>query len=209
MNTILSILIPSIPDRYEMFSELFIKVVDQRDKFHKTHPTLGIVEIIIDSEKSFLDGGPSIGAKRSSLVTHANGKYLCFLDDDDDIAPNYVETLVRMCHENKDVVTFRNFTTTDFYWTLIDMSLFHKEDEQATPERIVKRRPWHICPVRSRLAKQFQFPDINYWEDTQWVDNVFKICETEIHTDQILSSYRHSTKTSEADRIIRESMKNL
>jgi len=205
----LSILTPSIPERYDKWIALSQEVYLQTSALHGAHPTLGQVQHLSDTGDSFLNGGLSIGKKRQKLVEQAEGKYLCFLDDDDEIAPNYVETLVRMCIKNKDVVTFRNFTTTDFYWTLIDMSLHHKQDEEATPERIVKRRPWHICPVRSRFAKQFQFPDINYYEDSVWVDNVFRLCRTEEHTDQILSSYRHSSKTSEADKIIRESMKNL
>jgi hypothetical protein len=202
MTPILSILIPSIPKHSRMLEGLFLDLYNQIEKMYLMHFSLGEVEILCDDSKSFLDGGLSIGKKRESLVKRAQGKYLVFLDADDIPAPNYVETLVRMCHEDKDVVTFRDFTTTDFYWTLIDMSLSHEEDEQATPDRIVKRRPWLVCPVRSEYAKQFEFPDINYGEDAIWMSQVLTLCKTEVHTDQILRSYKHSSKTSMADQII-------
>lgn len=201
MTPILSILTPSIP-RHKLLTEtLLFELYKQNQYIQQVHPTLGQVELLCHDGPAFLDGGLSIGKKREWLVNIAKGKYLAFLDSDDLPAPNYLETLVRMCHKGKDVVTFRNFTTTDFYWTLIDMSLTHTEDEEATPERIVKRRPWHICPVRSEYAKRFQFPDSNYAEDSFWMNWVLTLCKTEEHTDQILSSYQHSVKTSEADKI--------
>lgn len=206
MIPILSILIPSIPEHNRSAMQLWDELVKQRNALYDVHPTLGKVELIWHEAVPFLQGGPSIGKHRELLVNVACGKYLNFLDADDLPAPNYLETLVRMCHKGKDVVTFRNFTTTDFYWTLIDMSLEHTEDEEATPERIVKRRPWHVCPVRSDYAKRFDFPDSNYAEDSFWMNWVLTLCKTEEHTDQILSSYQHSKKTSEADRITRHEL---
>jgi hypothetical protein len=202
MTPILSILTPSIPDHRQYRELMYTELVKQIDNLDRFHPSLGEVELLCHESKPFLNGGHSIGKKREGLVGLASGKYLCFLDSDDMPSPNYIETLVRMCHEDKDVVTFRDFTTTDFYWTIIDMSLNHEEDEQATPDRIVKRRPWLVCPVRSEYAKQFEFPDINYGEDAIWMSQVLTLCKTEVHTDQILRSYKHSSKTSMADQII-------
>lgn len=200
---ILSILIPTIPERQDKFLALFDKVTGQRVDMTYYHPSLGVVQVLHDLGKKFLDGGLSIGKKRESLVQRAEGKYLCFLDDDEDIAPNYVETLVRLCQLDTDVVTFRNLTKTDFYWTVVDMSLKNPVNEEATPERIVKRKPWHICPVRSEYAKKYQFENSNYGEDWKWFEQVLKHCDTEAHTDAILHVYNHSAKTSESDKIIK------
>jgi glycosyltransferase involved in cell wall biosynthesis len=200
---ILSILIPSIPERFTKWILLTQELVMQCTSLHETHPTLGRVEILSDTSDAFLNGGPSIGKKRESLVRKATGKYLCFLDDDENVSPGYVETLVRLCQLDTDVVTFRNLTKTDFYWTVVDMSLKNPVNEEATPERIVKRRPWHICPVRSEYAKRYEFSDANYGEDFDWMAKVLKHCETEAHTDAILHIYNHSAKTSESDKIIK------
>lgn len=196
----LSLLIPTIPDRAVMFNKLLLKVYEQVSYCQDVHPTLGEVEVLFDDSKKFLDGGLSIGKKRETLVKEATGKFSCFLDDDEDISPNYVETLLRLCKQNKDVCTFRNISKFDNYWCVVDMHLFY-ENEQATPERIVRRAPWHTCPVKSEYAKLYAFDDINYGEDFSWMERVLKHCQTEAHTDAILHCYNHSSKTSEADKI--------
>lgn len=200
---ILSILMPTIPERLKKFNKLFTKVATQVYDLHKTHPTLGEVSLSYNDKEKYLNGGPSIGWKRQELVDTADGKFLCFLDDDEDIAPNYVETLVRLCQSDPDVVTFRNLTKTDFYWTMVDMSLKNPTNEEATPDRIVKRLPWHVCPVKSEYAKRYKFDDSNYGEDWKWFEQVLTHCKTEAHTDAILHQYNHSAKHSEADKIIK------
>lgn len=202
MNQItLSILIPSIPSRSNQLDNLLMELYCQHDDFQKYHYTLGKAEFIFDDSKRFLDGGLSIGKKRESLVGRADGKYLCFLDDDETIAPNYLETLMRLCSENKDVCTFRNISKLDNFWMVIDMSLNHASNEQASPTNIIKRRPWHICPVRTKWAKMFSFQDISYGEDWQWFERVLTQCYTEAKTDAIIHQYNHSIKNSEADKI--------
>lgn len=202
MTPILSILICTIPDRKAMFDILWQKLNKQIDALHQVHPTLGWVEVAWTMKRSFTNGGQSIGIRRGELVEISEGKYLCFLDDDEDIAPNYVETLVRLCQLDRDVATFRSFIKNDFYWSVVDMRLGNS-NEEATPDRIVKRNAWHVCPVKSKYAKMYKFEDSNYSEDWTWMEQVLKHCETEAHTDQILHSYQHSSKTSEADKITR------
>jgi glycosyltransferase involved in cell wall biosynthesis len=198
---VLSILIPSIPSRYGILSKLATELYRQKLYMQTVHPTLGEIEIVIDGSERFLDGGLSIGKKREKLVNAANGKYLCFLDDDESIAPNYMELLVRMCNENKDVCTFWSIAKLDNYWGLVDMSLAYPDNEELSANRIARRRAWHISPVRSKFAKLHTFDDINYGEDWKWFEQVLKHCETEAHSTAILHQYNHSAQTSEADKI--------
>lgn len=198
---ILSILIPTIPPRKFMFDTLLEEVSKQMFNCMDAHPMLGRVAIYWNDDKPFLEGGLSIGKKRNDLVQRAEGKYLCFLDDDEDIAPNYVETLLRLCQYDADIVTFRNLTKTDHYWTIVDMRLDYQHNDQANPNYITRRKPWHICPVKSEHAKLYEFEDSNYGEDWTWFEKVLKHCATESHTDAVLHCYNHSAKTSEADRI--------
>lgn len=199
---ILSILIPSIPRRRFELNVLHREVIRQASKCYAIHPALGRVEVLIDDSKSFLDGGLSIGKKREALVQRAVGKYLCFLDDDENVAPNYIETLLRLCYQDQDVCAFRNVSKLDNYWCIIDMSMWNT-NEQAADNKIIRRKPWHICPVRSTFAKAFPFPDSNYGEDWTWFEQVLALCKTEAKTDAVIHQYNHSTKASEADKIIR------
>lgn len=197
--TILSILIPTTPDRKKMFTRLFNELHRQLEYMNTFHPSLGEIEIIVDDTKKFLQGGLSIGKKRESLVKRASGKYLCFVDSDDFISPNYMETLVRLCHEDNDVICFNNISKLDNFWMVVNMSL-HNDNEQAEPG-IIKRKPWHICPVRSEFAKLYDFPDSNYGEDWTWMEQVLSHCKTQSVSSAILHQYNHSAKVSEADRI--------
>lgn len=199
---ILSILIPSIPNHGHMLEVLQHELHIQILKLNELHPSLGNVEVLIDAGMRFLDGGLSIGKKREGLMRRSNGKYLCFCDVDDNPAPNYIETLVRLCHHNADVVTFRNMTRMDNFWMIVDMGL-HYPNDGANPNFTVRRKPWHICPVRSEFAKLYDFEDTNYSEDWTWMEKVLRHCTTEAKTQAVLHMYNHSSKISEADKITR------
>lgn len=186
---ILSILIPSVPERKEKLIALVSKLKEQIT-------TQEEVEILYDDSKKFTEGGLSVGRKRNSLVQSANGKYLCFLDDDDSMSPNYIQALLAMCRKGKDVCTFRSMYKCDYYWALVDMDMENIENEQANPLVIIKRRAWHLCPVLSTLAKQHEFKDINDAEDWEWMERVLQNVVTHCHTDEILHQYNHSKKTS-------------
>lgn len=197
---ILSILIPSIPERAEMLAILLDKLASQVKYCQNTHPTLGEFEIIADDGEAFLKGGKSIGAKRQDLLDAAKGAYVCFLDDDEGISPDYLETLLRLCKQDKDVCTFRSIAKIKDFWGLVDMSLHNATNDDLSPEKLTRRTPWHISPVRSTFAKAHKFPDTNYGEDYEWFSVVLKHCFNEAHTDRIIHEYNHG-KHSEADKI--------
>lgn len=197
MNT-LSILIPSIPSRWYRLVVLREELYRQAFNVHVLGR--GMVEVLVDDSPAFLDGGLSIGKKREALVKRAQGKYVCFLDDDDQPSPDYLETLLGLTAKGKHVCTYRALFKLADYWGLVNMSLKNPENEQATPERMIERRPWHICPVITEFALNTPFEDISNAEDSRWMEGVLKHCETEAHSDRILFQYNHGA-ASEADKI--------
>lgn len=199
---LLSILIPTIQDRIDRFTKLYNELMRQKTVFDTFHDSIGEIEVIVNSERKFLDGGLSIGKKREALVQAASGKYLCFLDDDESISPDYIETLMRLCLQGNDVCTFRAMVKMETFWALINMRLSITDNEQLTPDKTVMRPPWHICPVKSVYAKMFEFKDINAAEDFVWMEQVLKCCKTESHTDRIIFQYNHRSE-SESDKILR------
>lgn len=195
----LSILIPSIPSRKKELLTLVAELRKQINHIRNVHFTLGKIELCIDDSRTFLNGGLSIGKKREKLVQRAQGKYLCFLDDDEGISPSYCESLLRLTYMGEDVCTFRNISTFDTYWCIVDMSIKFP-NEQARSSDIVRRQPWHICPVRSEFAKRIPFKDSNYGEDWEWFGEVLKFCQTEAKTNEVIHRYNHSDKKSEANK---------
>ncbi len=200
---ILSILIPSIPSRRTQLVSLTNELYRQITNLQTVHPSLPGVELVLDDSKRFTEGGLSIGEKRNALLQRATGDYVCFLDDDDTPAANYIDQLVRMCMEGNDVVTFRCFIKNDHYWSLIDMQLSHPTNEEVHPNAVIKRTPWHVCPVKRSIAQSVSFASLNHNEDWTWMEQVLPLLKTESHTDMILTQYTHSEAGSEADRILR------
>lgn len=206
---ILSILCATTPDREPMFTPLYNEVMRQITYMQTVHPSLGRIEVLVDDSPRFLDGGLSIGAKREALLKRASGKYLCYLDSDENIAPNYVEVLVRLCSKDCDVCTFKNLTKTDTYWTIVDMSLNYHVDDQASPNFVTRRKPWHVCPVKSVYAKMVHFPDTNYGEDAAWMNKVLEFCTTEAKSEAVIHCYVHSSKISESDKITQHELQSV
>lgn len=208
---LLSILIPTIPEREEQFNRLKTELDKQLNAFTELHweflRDFGGIEILSDNSKRYLEGGLTIGAKRNKLLKMATGKYVAFADDDDNIAPNYLETIARMCSQDADAISFRCLFKCDTYWTVIDMSLEHETDEGASPHKIVKRKIWHVCPIKRSIAEKFSFSELNHNEEAEWLNRIIPELKTEIHTDQILTQYNHSSKGSEADKIIKQGHK--
>ena len=198
----LSILIPTLPQRKKMFNILRKNLTSQIDFVHSTHPSLGQVEILFDSSKKFLKGGLSVGAKRDALKCRATGEYLVFVDDDDMIAPNYLESILRLMESNSDIITFRSLYKSSTYWGIVDMNLNHAENEQMNDSTIVKRQPFHVCPIRTSIAQQHSFPDINNAEDWGWMVKVLTDCKTQSHSDQILHQYNEFASVSEVNKIM-------
>lgn len=161
---------------------------------------LGNVEVVVNDSKSFLDGGITVGEKRNRLIEQAQGKYVCFLDDDESIAPNYVETLLRLCNEDKDVCTFRAIIKLKDYWGLVDMKLAYKINDQSSPDYDIRRTAWHICPVRREYASIYKFENKNNAEDFAWFEQVLRHCVSDAHTERILFQYNHG-EWSEVDKI--------
>lgn len=197
---ILSVLMCTTPQRNEMFSKLFTELHRQLEYLQTFHESLGKVEILVDDSIRYLDGGLSVGKKREALLKRAEGEYVCYLDSDEGISPDYLETLVRLCRQGQDVCTFQALTKLKDFWALVDMRLSYKVNDQISPEYTVRRPPWHICPVKTKYAKRYHFPDVNNAEDFAWMNKVLTHCTTEAHTERIIFEYRHGDH-SEVDKI--------
>jgi hypothetical protein len=77
----------------------------------------------------------------------------------------------------------------------------HSENEQMNESVIVKRQPFHVCPIRTSIAQQHSFPDINNGEDWEWMQKVLPDCKTQAHSDMILHQYNDFSTTSAVNEI--------
>lgn len=193
---ILSVLIPSIPSRFDRLKTLYMNLYNQSKGLEVE------ILVLIDNKKR------SIGTKRNDLVQLAQGKYLAFVDDDDKASSNYIEEMLKGCEANKDLICFRQLAKVNDTWSYVDFSM-NNTNEEYQISSITRRKPFHVCGIRSSIAKQFKFPDVGYGEDWHWMEQVLSIAKTEYKTDKVLHFYEYRRDVSEAPIETNEIWKNL
>lgn len=191
----LSILVPSIPSRIKGH------LLPLLDKLRDQTEGRSDVEVLTfcDNKKR------SVGLKRDGLVKLARGAFCAFVDDDDDISPDYVSELCEAIARNPDadVITFKQVSRiNDDNPYIVDFSLAH-ENEPARRDASgcwvdIKRRPYHICAWRTELARHYDFPDASYGEDWHWAKRVALDCLREVKIDRVLHYYFYRDDTTEA-----------
>lgn len=177
---ILSILIPTTPDRFHYLNRLQNILQPQVDKY----PDL--VEIV------YHDAGRqmSTGEKRNVLMALARGRMIVSVDDDDVVGPTYVEdNLNAIISKNPDVVTFCGWMTTDGasrvdFIIKLGFPYIEKDGKYL-------RFPNHIVPMRKSLVMDFKFNHVWLGEDYEWAKRINDagVLKTEVHIDKPLYHY--------------------
>lgn len=156
-----SILISSVPERVlkldSLMSYLEASIFQAGAK--------GAVEVL-----SFMDNRTrSIGMKRQGLLDMARGEYVSFVDDDDWLLNDYVERIFDSMrrHSKPDVFVFPSTCVLMGLDIRVEHSI--RYENEAAQLRTFTRKPWHIHPIRSVLAKSSRFTDRMYGEDADWL----------------------------------------
>lgn len=156
----------------------------------------GTIEILIDhTEKD------TIGKKRNRLLAAASGNYLAFFDSDDSPSPEYISTLREGVLSGRDCISLRGIMTVDgmnpeVFEHSIRYSAYKTNEGVLFPDVKYERFPNHISCIKSSIAKQFKFPEINWSEDTKWATKLFEsgLIKTEYYTDKILYHYLYRSR---------------
>lgn len=151
-----SILIPTIPGRETSLATLQTSI---REKIARICPDLRY-EICIEFDRKIL----SIGAKRQRLLNRAQGRYMSFIDDDDNITDAYIEDIRDCIRGNYDVMQLRG--TLGGYKFMHSLCVRHTDPMSDGTQFL--RPPNHLNPMRSYFAKQISFENKQYYEDLDW-----------------------------------------
>ena len=182
----LSILVCTLPQRFEQYEELRYNLLEQMGDYSEQ------VELLTDDHQT-----DTIGTKRNRLLKEASGEYVCFIDDDDDVSSSYIRTIMEALHANPgvDCCSLRGVITWDGARPeIFEHSVtYHAYKTNDSPEAHVKyeRFPNHLNTIKSSIAKKFSFPEINHGEDTDWATQIHltgKI-KTEAYIDKVLYHY--------------------
>lgn len=183
----LSILIPSLESRSESLDNLKAVIKHQMDVNGLTEDD---IELIAYPD----NGGLSIGYKRNLLLEKASGRYVCFIDDDDDVSVFYLKSIFEGIEKDVDCCSLRGIIT----WDGGNPQLFEhsiKYDSYKTNNTGLiryERYPNHLNCIKASIAKQFKFPETNHGEDTDWAGQIFKsgLIKTEHYIDKVIYHYQ-------------------
>jgi glycosyltransferase involved in cell wall biosynthesis len=184
----LSIMTPTIPSRESQLKALSQKLAKQIGDLPVEHL------VFCDNRKR------SIGEKRQSLVDIANGEYIAFCDDDDDVSPDYVSELLKAIETKADVITFNQKAIYNGLKSEVHFGI-RNQDGQFNPGGITLRGPWHVCAWNRQKVKGCVFGFSNYGEDLVWSHQARKRVKTGHHINKVLHTYIHDAATTAAPEL--------
>ena len=160
-----SILIPTIPGREKGLQTLMTTI---REKVNRICPDMRIEFCIAFDNREM-----SIGMKRQRLLDDAKGKYLSFIDDDDDITDAYVEDLWVCVQGEYDVMRIWGQMSQ---YKFVHSTAVKITDKMATQgeNAVFQRPPNHLNPMLAVLAKMVPFKNAVYGEDLDWTVSLYR-----------------------------------
>lgn len=163
---LLSLLIPTTPDRSEYFDRLYKELTRQIHELYLEYE-VEIIELnTAHSSTNPNDISLTTGAKRNWLVERAQGKYYAFIDSDDMVSPDYIKLLWPGIQGDYDCCSL----VGQIYWDGKKGKPFlHsiKYTEWYEDEKYYYRMPNHLNCVKKELVKDIKFPEKNFGEDGQ------------------------------------------
>lgn len=205
-NIKLSILIPSVPQRIEQLKLLIenIQIQIQRLCADPKNPE---IELIVDLDNRIR----TIGSKRNNLIKQAQGQYVVFVDDDDDITNDYVSSLFNKILTIESQNKINDIKVIVFDVNVFDMDInVHKickygvEYKWKDSEEANYREPNHIMCIRNDIAKRCIFKDTSYTEDYYWSLDLKKLLlqnneekEIQVRIPKMLYTYNYKKKEND------------
>jgi hypothetical protein len=169
-----SVLIPTIRGREASLQKLL-------DSIHEKAQRLA-PELTYEIRMAFDDRETSVGLKRQKLLQAAKGKYMSFIDDDDDITDAYIEDLWATMQGGYDTMRLRGLMAGYTFVHSTEVSLSSRAATRDTPP-VFQRPPNHLNPMLSDIAKLTPFKDATRGEDLDWALSLYR-------TGQVKSEYR-------------------
>lgn len=187
----LTILICSTNTRWKTFGRAIQdQVWPQYDALSPEDQERVEILMVTDNKKLML------GDKRNVMVDIAQGQYVVFVDDDDRIAPDYIQTLLDATGTGVDVITFKASVSLNGQKPRPCIySLKWGEDSNTATE--YRRLPNHICCIRRDKARSVSYPSVLYGEDRGYAKLLAPHLSTEHHIDRELYFYDYSDATTE------------
>lgn len=187
----LSILIRSLYKREAMLNSLLANLYTQIVKGNYYFS----VEVLVNRDNKEITSG----AKANELLLAATGKYIVFIDDDDEVSENYIQLILEAIEADTDCIGTCGTYSIDggrkIRWRL--SKDYIDQDYYESSELIYLRRTNHISPVKRELALLAMFPDKSNAEDKEYSERLHKHLKTEVKIEQPIYHYKYSSQNKE------------
>lgn len=185
-----SILLAGIPERYHTVHPLLFSLLESQSVARM--PNVELIYVMDNRRRS-------VGAKRNDLLAMARGEYVCFIDDDDEVASDYVQKIYKLIAKTRksnppaDVICFpqRAMLQPAGVTHECTYSLVHWRDREPDKRRALAPTdkpnvlnwtgpPAHTMVWRRAILEGVRFPEKQFGEDVEFVDEACKRAKTEI-----------------------------
>jgi len=196
MSIKLSILIPTLPNRLELF---YLPLIKNLIKQIEPYKDIELISLFDNKKRT-------IGKKRQNMIDIIQGEYVCFIDDDDRISDDYVKLIMNSLYNNP-------LTDCVVFWSCIN--------QPDMEDKIVKfglengsTPPCHVHVWKSSIVKKYEYKNINHGEDSDWLLRAKNDIEHLSKIDKILYYYdaRYNTLSETcnlSDEIIKNNINKL
>lgn len=183
---LLSILICALNERAGMLATLLKSIEIQINK----EDAIGKVEILVEMDNRRI----TTGEKRNNLLKKAAGKWICFVDDDDELTDEYIPEILKALESDCDVVGFKGWMTTDkqnsIDWRISKDLPYCAAREEG--RQVYLRFNNHLSVLKREIALQIMFLHITQGEDYDYAVRLKNsgLIKTETYIDKFLYHYK-------------------
>lgn len=186
-----SILISAIPERFHSVQPLLFSLLEKQAVGRM--PDVELLYLMDNKRRP-------VGAKRNALLSQATGEYVSFIDDDDDVAADYVKRIYTAIKQGRaakvDVICFGQRATLAPHNITHECS-YSLQHYKREPRRQLATingpdgvqlpnvlawsgPPSHTMIWRRELVADLKFPEKTFGEDVDWVDLACQRAKSEI-----------------------------
>lgn len=187
---ILSILIPTVPQRKHLFDALVNHIEKQINENNFNND----VEIVSHSAPN---GTMTTGAKRNILVQMARGTYVWHIDDDDWISNTAIMDVINAIQTSPDALAINGTWTEN--GKRLTRWFISKDNPYCAAiidgVEVFLRHPNHITPMKREIAVQVPYNDVSNMEDYYFSMKLkeLQLIKTEVKIDNPIYEYRYIT----------------
>lgn len=180
----LTIVIPSIPSRMESLNMVL------KDLFQQAEGKPVEVVCLLDNRKS------NLSEKRNQAIANAKGRFISFVDDDDKIEPDYVDSILKAISENPQADCIVFDVLVHGYTPEPRLCSYGIEYQHGENEKAYLRKPNHVMAYKTEISRRFKYrKDLSaISEDTEWAERASREIKNQVRIGKTLYHYFYNPR---------------